>query len=243
MSPAAIVALVALVACSGAHGVKTVGSPIGTRQQILLVGDSITARDGSPGPTTDGQHQKLINLFTAAGRTVTLLGSLGTAPRKHEGVGGDNILDVQARWAAAASAITAGGGSPNLIWLEIGINDCEPFEPNHSANSWTSAAGKKEELRTLIQTIKASFPSATLVLPTVTPATYAAGTYGDGYRANIAALNAVLPALASEESITYIDLFALFTNPATQIEATGVHPTALGYTIIANAIYAQVAGP
>lgn len=222
---------------------KTLGNPIGIRQQILLVGDSIIARDGFPGPTTDGFEQKLIDKFSVDGRTVTMLGTQGTAPRKHEGVGGDNIVEVSARWASAANAILASGGNPNLIWLEIGINDCEPFEPFHNTNTWTSAAAKKEEMRTLIQSIKASFPSAKLVLPTITPVHYVPGTYGDAYAANVLSFNAVLPALASEESITLVDLYSLFTDPINQIEAQGVHPTAAGHTIIADAIYAQVPGP
>jgi lysophospholipase L1-like esterase len=204
-----------LVACSGPH-LGIVGLPIGTRQQILLVGDSITARDE--------YQQKLIDHFSADGRTVTLLGTHGTAPRLHEGMGGDRIASVQARIGAANSALSAAGAAPNLIWLEIGVNDCLPGD-------WTSAAAKKEELRTLLQTLKAAWPAAKVVFANVWRNNVDPSSL---YDENILAWDAVLPALASEEGVILTDMYALITDPSTQVEAGGVHMLTPGNQIIAD---------
>jgi lysophospholipase L1-like esterase len=61
-----------------------------------------------------------------------------------------------------------------------------------------------------------------------------------GGAGQLASYNLGLKAIASSENVTLVDAFAAFTNVTTQIGPDGLHPTAEGYRVIADAFFTAI---
>jgi lysophospholipase L1-like esterase len=61
-----------------------------------------------------------------------------------------------------------------------------------------------------------------------------------GGAAEVVNYNSGLKTIALSENVPLVDVFPLFTNLSTQIGPDGLHPTAEGYQLIANAFFAAI---
>ena len=131
-------------------------------------------------------------------------------------------------------AITA--TNPEVLLLLDGAND---LLGNPSSATTVYIASK---LRDMVRTAKARQPALQVFLATFPPQTL--GTIPDDRGAGrdfVPELNQRIAAVASSEGATLVDLYAAFPpDSKPYIGVDGLHPTELGFTLIAHAFAAVV---
>lgn len=145
------------------------------------------------------------------------------------GVGGDRVKDLAARWQEDCLDL-----QPTWISLLIGINDTWRRYDNDDA---TSARDYEAIYRSLLDSARA-VSSARLILcePFVLPIPADRASWREDLDPKIA----IVRKLAREYSAVYVPFDGLFAQAATQREpafwaADGVHPTAPGHALMAQA--------
>ncbi|MEG1617232.1 MAG: GDSL-type esterase/lipase family protein [Bacteroidales bacterium] len=140
---------------------------------------------------------------------------------KNRGISGDVSMGVYDRLAPIVK------GQPKKIFLLIGVNDLS------RGTSIDTIAGN---IARVIDEIKKQSPKTRIYLQSVLPVSDEKKMFS-GHTArgkDIAPLNLLLEQLASDKSITYIDLYSHFINPATgkmdlRYTNDGLHLLGAGY--------------
>lgn len=147
----------------------------------------------------------------------------------NRGISGHRVKDLQARWDEDCIAL-----QPNVLSIYIGINDTwRRYDQQDPTSAEQYEAGYRDLLeRTCAQT------SAKLVLvePFVLP--YPADR--EAWREDLEPKIEVASRLAQEYGAVYVPLDGLFTEASSKASCAfwapdGVHPSAAGHALIANA--------
>jgi autotransporter-associated beta strand protein len=220
----------------------------------MPTGDSITVGDTDPGswtvPYEDGYRYDLFSQLTAAGVCVQYVGGSSepysgpsSAPPNPpspdlRAIGQDNFEG----YAGEGTAFIAGNidgwlntYNPNLILLDIGIND---IQGGGSAAPTMAETG----LQTIVQDVVTTDPSARLIVAQITPySVYTDSTvqYNSWIR------NTLLPEYAAD-NVSTVDLYTPMTangQPVVSLFANGEnHPDAAGYAMMADAWFNAIMG-
>jgi acyl-CoA thioesterase I len=122
------------------------------------------------------------------------------------------------------------GELPGFVLIMEGTNDATfqaargRFDPGEIAAN----------LRTMVQLVKAngSIPILGAIPPNFRPSGV---QFADGARAIIAAVNAMLPGVADQEGIRFVDVFGALNDPALFGPPDGLHPNQAGYDALGAA--------
>jgi len=147
----------------------------------------------------------------------------------NRGIGGDRIKDLQARWQTDCLALR-----PAWISLLIGINDTWR---RYDQNEETSAAAYEEMYRGLLDQVRTNC-NARLIL--CEPFVLHTSPDRQSWRADLDPKIAAVRRLANEYDALCVPFDSLFAQAATQRApafwaADGVHPTAAGHALMAQA--------
>lgn len=142
---------------------------------------------------------------------------------RNRGISGDNVMGVYDRLDEIIK------GKPKKIFLMIGVNDVSQHHPSDYIVN---------DISEVIEKIRLSSPRTRLYIQSILPINESFGQYTrlSGRSAQIPEINEKLEALARNWSITYIDLFPLFTEPNTNtlranLTGDGLHLNKEGYEI------------
>lgn len=149
----------------------------------------------------------------------------------NQGVGGDRLADLIQRWDTDCLAI-----NPNIVSIQIGINDIWHRLSANLTFSDTMAHQFKENYAYLLQTLRERNIQIVLIEPYVIP-------YPDKrkeWRPYVDTMIDIIHQLAKEYEATLVQLDRPLNQVATKFsyEAVtgqdGVHPTSLGHAVIAD---------
>src|SRR5262249_28827658 len=143
------------------------------------------------------------------------------------GVAGDTTANVL--WRISDGELA---GNPKLVVLQIGTND---LAQGRSADQ-TAAA-----ITTVVDAIVKDSPGSQVLLIGLFP--IGAG-FDDSLSQAAYAVNAQLPRLADGHRVRFLDIYQKFLNGNDTVDRSllpdGVHPSALGYQVWANALAAPM---
>ena len=196
--------------------------------RYLFQGDSITdcgrGDYGNPYATGCGYPRLL---------EADLMAQDGDCEVMNCGIGGNRVVDLLARWKRDCLNL-----EPDVITILIGVNDVWHEFGNHDG---VSVPLFEEVYRILLRETFAALPQTRLILmgayvmpgPATTPD-------WDVFSGEVAARREVTRKLAEEFGLTYVDLQEAFDEaqkkfPAQRWTGDGVHPTAAGHEVIAEA--------
>lgn len=213
-------------------------------QTMLILGDSFISQNYI-GPD-------LRNLFNADGKTLTLIGTKGTAPNKNEGYAGWKYTDFVSGDRASTSSFWDGSkfnfsyymqqqgfSTLDSVYIQLGTNDCSAASPNQDFADTLNAA------TTIINSILSYNANIKIylgltVMPTLNTSKFAEKYNGIGFnwimRANMQKLNkAIIDTFSNNNSIKIV-ANNLILDSTTDIN-DNVHPNSTGYQKIANQVY------
>lgn len=200
--------------------------------KVLFQGDSIT--DCGRGRTTDPNH--ILGhgyAFIIAARHGAALPGLRTE-FINRGVSGNTVLDLRKRWKADALDV-----GPDVLSVLIGAND---------SGKAVDPALFESTLDELLSAARAAKPGLRLVIcePFLAPDGPAIRK-SPGRVRRMKALQAACRRLADKHKATFVPLQSVFDRAAEQTPWThwiwdGVHPTAAGHQLIADAWERAMAG-
>lgn len=169
-------------------------------------------------PVTSDDIIFLGNSITNGSEWSELFGNLHV---KNRGISGDTTMGVYDRLDAILK------GQPAKIFLLIGIND---------VSRGIAADTIVRNIGMIVEKVKKDSPNTRLYLQSVLPVTDHYKLFGGhtSRAAMVPEINKGLKALAEKESVTYVDLYSQFLDPATgklNIEYTndGLHLLGKGY--------------
>jgi lysophospholipase L1-like esterase len=191
---------------------------------VVLAGDSITewGRRDDPADLGSGYVRLLAEGPLAGVRVV------------NAGVGGDRVADLAARWDRDVLA-----ERPAVVSVDVGVNDTwRRFD----AGEETTAEQFAATYRALLVPLAGSGVRLVLVEPFVVPVDDAQRAWAD----DLAGKQQAVRALADEAGAAFVALAepaaALAAHVgAAAVAADGVHPTALGHRLIADAWWSAYA--
>ncbi len=212
---------------------------IGTGHRILFQGDSITdaGRDRTRTEVNDAQ---------ALGRGYAYLASarlLRDHPRHglllwNRGISGNRVPDLLARWQTDCLAL-----QPDLVSILIGVNDLwHKFDGRYTG----SVADYEQGYRELIEQTLAALPKVQLVL--CEPFVLRCGVVSAKWFPEFEERRAVAGELAAEFQTRFVPFQSAFDraladdSPPSYWAADGVHPTAAGHQLLADAWLKVVLG-
>lgn len=203
--------------------------------RVMPIGDSVTKGTGSAaGP---GYRFFVWNRAQAEGVQFTYVGTYGTAPYKHEGIGGFKIQDIDMYLNTAMTVNT-----PDIILLMAGTANV------NQEYAFTTANTMANRLNALIDRILTTWPNTFLVVASIPPVDTT--LRGEPSSVSIAKDNlaksysALVKTIATGKGsrVRYAEVYQVL-NKATDLAAgDGLHPNDSGYLKIANAIYPQLKG-
>lgn len=196
--------------------------------RYLFQGDSITdcgrGDYGNPYATGCGYPRLL---------EADLMAQDGDCEVMNYGISGNRVVDLLARWKRDCLNL-----KPDVITILIGVNDVWHEFGNHDG---VSVLLFEEVYRILLRETFAALPQTRLILmgayvmpgPATTPD-------WDVFSGEVAARREVTRKLAEEFGLTYVDLQEAFDEaqkkfPVQRWTGDGVHPTAAGHEVIAEA--------
>jgi lysophospholipase L1-like esterase len=195
---------------------------------IVFIGDSITdaGRRDDPDHLGDGYVRRVVDALAARG---------DARPVINTGISGDRAVDLERRWEADALAL-----DPQLLSIYVGINDTWR---RYDAGDPTSTEVFEASYRSLLTSAQERLsPRMILVEPFVLPVTSEQERWGAD---DLDAKRAVVAELAAEFGAAFVPLQSLLLDAAAQqgsgraghatLAEDGVHPTALGSELIADA--------
>jgi acyl-CoA thioesterase-1 len=194
-----------------------------TQGPILFIGDSVTdcgRRDDAPDFLGDGYVRAIADGL----------------PERHiinAGISGNRAIDLRDRWH-----IDVVEQKPEILTVYIGINDTWR---RYDENDPTSAATFEANYRACLADIGGA---STLIL--VEPFVLPVSEEQERWHEDLDEKRAVVARLAAEFGAGFVPLHLLLSaqaedHGATALAADGVHPTALGHRMIAEA-WLEVAG-
>lgn len=189
---------------------------------VLFIGDSITdaGRRDDPAGLGAGYVRLIAERLAARGDRRLVL---------NRGVGGDRIGELRDRWQADVIAL-----APSILTVYVGVNDTwRRFDRGLP----TSSEQFEWIYRALLEEARlASNPRLILVEPFLTPVREDQRDWLD----DLAGKRAAVASLATEFGAAFVPLHTVLTvaaahEGASTIAADGVHPTAVGNELIAEA--------
>lgn len=198
---------------------------------IIFQGDSITdaGRDRKvPGPNDAAA--------LARGYVGMLADELLAPPASpglriyNRGVSGDRCTDLLGRWRRDTLAL-----KPDLVSILVGVNDTWH---QYLAGTGISVENYTAVYRLLLQDVRRQNPQCRLVL--CEPFALPGGAFKPEWMDELRARSAAVRQLARDFDATFVPFQAMFdeamkTHPAAELAADGVHPSALGYQLMAAA--------
>ncbi|MFT3799397.1 SGNH/GDSL hydrolase family protein [Microbacterium sp.] len=191
---------------------------------IVFIGDSITdaERRTDPAALGFGWVREVATALRAAGEERDIV---------NRGISGDRVVDLAARWADDVLAL-----SPSLVTVYVGINDTWR---RYDSDDATSTEDFENGYRALLATV-ADVPELVVVEPFLTPVTPEQETWYE----DLDPKRAAVARLAEEFGAAFVPLHGILTEAAAAhgaaaIADDGVHPTALGVRLIADAWLAR----
>jgi lysophospholipase L1-like esterase len=201
---------------------------------LLFQGDSITNAFRRPEEVCNAYQLGAGYAMLVAAQTLAAQPAAGLTIL-NRGVSGEGVCGLQKRWQADCLDLR-----PDLLSILVGVNDaiCAP-RPSLTADAYA------QQYRELLTTTRQALPNVRLVLcepfalpvGEVTPVALAAiGDYGS-----------VVRELARDFGATLVPLQQTFADaqrraPAAYWAFDGIHPTAQGHWLLAQAWLAAVAG-
>jgi lysophospholipase L1-like esterase len=191
--------------------------------KILFQGDSITdcGRNRETGGLGGGYPSMVAGLFKARnpGVEVTFI---------NKGISGNRVVDLQGRWQEDCIDL-----APDVVSILIGINDT--WRRYDSGNP-TSARDYETGYRSILSKVKALGAQILILEPFVLPYPEDRKSWREDLDPKIAAAKR----LAGEFGAEYIPLDSLFAEAAKAYPpefwaGDGVHPSAVGHALIADA--------
>ncbi len=189
---------------------------------VLFVGDSITdaGRRDDPAGLGWGYVRLVAEAFALRGERRRIV---------NRGIGGDRIGDLRNRWAADVLA-----QEPSVLTVYVGVNDTwRRFDGGDA----TDPAHFEGVYRALLEEARAaSNPRLILVEPFLVPVVEEQRAWLD----DLAGKREAVASLASEFQAALVPLHRILTvaavhHGAAAVAEDGVHPTALGAELIAEA--------
>ena len=210
---------------------------------VMPLGDSITY--GQNSSDDGGYRSKLFHLAHTDGKALTFVGTQMdgpamvdgvTFPRNHEGYPGYTIDDAKDPQGDDHAGITPfvltslKAAKPNIVFLMIGTNDMR---------FGIDLAHAPDRLGILMDKILGYDSKLLLVVAQILPTT------DDGWNANTVAYNAAIPGLVTARAnagkhVMLIDMYSVFASHSDYRDvllSDQVHPSDMGYQLIANAWY------
>jgi len=190
-----------------------------TQRPILFIGDSITdagRREDEDGHLGDGYVR-------------IIAGRIPNREVINVGIGGDRAVNLRERWQEDVI-----DRAPDLLSVYVGINDTWR---RYDADDPTSAASFESDYRGMLeQAVDELSPQLVLIEPFVLPVTEGQKRWHE----DLDEKRAIVGRLAADFGAAFIPLQLLLDAAAKQHGAAalaedGVHPTALGHRIIADA--------
>ena len=177
--------------------------------ECLLMGDSIT----------DWWRRAGLEVYAA---------NFGGLRCANFGIAGDRTQGVLWRMENGELA----GYSPKLMMLMIGTNNLSAR--NRTPNTPAEIA---MGIAVIVTKFRTTFPDAQVLLLGVFPR---GADRGDPYRESIGQINALIANLDDGENVRFMDIGDRFLEPdgsiSVEVMADGLHPTARGYLIWADAV-------
>lgn len=150
------------------------------------------------------------------------------------GISGNRVTNLLARWKKDCINLR-----PDVISILIGVND---VWHELSQQEGVDAELFEETCRLLLRYTKRMLPETKLILlgAYLTHGTATDGTQWDGFYKEVALCNSITRRLAAEFGADFLDLQKIFDEaceklPPEHWTQDGVHPTAAGHRLIANA--------
>ena len=222
-----------LVACGGDNGPTgpTTKTPRISRTKFMAFGDSFTAGEvTNPVSLAPGTIGKLIVVASSSYPTLlqTTLRNTYTAQTSaisvtNSGEPSERILDGAQRFPGVFDA-----NRPEVVLLQEGANGLAQVGPDISTGV----------MRTMVQ--KAKNGGARVFVGSMLPQV-SGRPRGNTPASELLAYNTTLQIMATQEGITYVDLYnAMLPDAATLIGSDGLHPTEAGYRKIADLFFAAI---
>ena len=150
------------------------------------------------------------------------------------GISGNRVTNLLARWKKDCINLR-----PDVISILIGVND---VWHEQSLQEGVDAELFEETYRVLLRYTKRMLPGTKIILlgAYLTHGTATDGTQWDGFYKEVALRNATTRRLAAEFGAEFLDLQKFFDDACDKLPPEhwmkdGVHPTAAGHRLIANA--------
>jgi acyl-CoA thioesterase I len=194
-----------------------------TTRPIVFIGDSITdaGRRQDPEKLGGGYVRLIADRLAARGDSRPIINS---------GVGGDRIGDLRERWERDVL-----DQHPGTLSVYVGVNDTWR---RYETNEPTSAEHFESVYRSMLDEARALWqPRIVLVEPFVVPVTEAQQRWGVE---DLDEKREVVASLATEFAAAFVPLNTIMSiaakgEGAASLAADGVHPTAVGNELIAEA--------
>jgi len=226
-------------AATDSDGAVTPRSLIAPGDTILFQGDSITdsgrARSENPEPNSMAQLGKGYAWLAAAG---LLVGRPQDELRVYNrGVSGNKVFQLAERWDADCIDL-----APDVLSILIGVNDIW----HERAGNYDGDVGTYErDYDGLLGRTRAALPNTQLVI--CEPFVLRCGAIDDTWFPDFDRYRAAARNMADQHGATFIAFHAMFEEavkyaPPEHWAADGVHPTAAGSALMAQAWLHVVAG-
>jgi lysophospholipase L1-like esterase len=206
---------------------------------VACIGDSITFGFGDEVPDGGrplGPYPKQLGTLLAGEKPAVDVQNFGVGGTTLLSSGDKPYIDSPEYEEATAFVASAGAAAVVDVVIMLGTNDSKPQNWDDGAN----AAAFTSDYEALIEHF-ATLPTRPYIYVMVPPAVFSSVSDIDG-AIIVADIDPLIRAVAARESADLIDLYTP-TEGMPALFGDGVHPTDVGYTLIAHVVEAALLGP